>query len=120
MYSGYFSWWRDLAPLAVGAGAWAWKKWKVRGNVHWPTAQGTVWSYRFDSKVPTVVYTFYVNGHYYSGEFEAPKPKKFFIFPTDASVEERYPQGTPLLIRYNPDDPSLSVPTGLPSLLWAS
>ena len=100
---------RDLLPLAVGVSIWAWKKWRVRGNAHWPTAQATVCSYRFDAERPIVVYTFTVNGQYYSGEFEVPKSFSRW-FRKDSPVEESFPLGLMFPIRYNPEDPSLSVP----------
>jgi hypothetical protein len=106
---------RDFGPFLLGVGAWAWRKWRGRGNALWPTAQATVWSYRFDSNVPIVLYNFYVNGQYYSGEFKAAERTSFLWFGKNQPVEQRYPLGSAFPIRYKPDDPSFSVPTSLPA-----
>lgn len=115
MHAPYLTLLRDIAPLLAAGGGWAWKKWKVRGNSRWPMSQAAVWSYRFDAKVPTVVYSYYVDGQYYSGEFEVPKTKQMFSSGSALPIEQRYPQGTSFPIRYNPNNPSLSVPFDLGS-----
>jgi hypothetical protein len=69
-----------------------------------------------DAKVPIVIYTYAIDGEFYSGEFEAAKLFSFVLIPRDPPVEEMYPQGTTLPIRYNPHDPALSMPVSRHSL----
>jgi hypothetical protein len=110
VHSRYFFLLRDIIPFAVGAMAWAWKKWQTRGNSHWPTTQATVWSYRQDPKTQIIVYTYCIDGQFYSGEFDAPKPWSFKLTGRNPPVEELYPKGTMFPIHYNSENPALSVP----------
>jgi hypothetical protein len=105
------------AALAAFLG-WLWRRWKTRGNPHWPMAQATVESYRDEQGRHTVtwfiVYSYSANGEYYSGEFAAQLPWASKMFKSQDKIEnmvkQSYPRETKFPVRYKPEKPEVSVP----------
>lgn len=115
-----------LAGLAVVAGVWFVhfrSAKKAANSAGWPTVQGTVQAssvrenLETDSEgdnerafYPNVHYSYSVGGQSYTGDRIVFGGKSRFTRDTDAqAVCDRYPQGSPVAVRYNPAKPDEAV-----------
>ncbi len=98
-----------LLLIPVGAGTWAW--FRTRHAHSWPSAQGTIMSAQVKSGreaylqpwVADLVYSYVVNGEYYSGVHR-------IRTRSEHRAEERIAgwKGRMVVVRYSPHKPDLS------------
>jgi hypothetical protein len=102
---------RDVAPLAIGAGAGI-RYWiRTRQAASWPSTQGTVQGARADRSQKgrrgwacVLTYSYVANGEYYSGSYSIRSRK-------EQQAEELAVQwkGRSVAVRYSPSDSKVSV-----------
>lgn len=97
-------WYMWLAAAVLGGMRWAFNRWREGHAQSWPVTKGTIeWTWvrqegvRENQAVPEVCYSYSVNGEFFSGTYE-----------TGEENFELFPKGTPIMIHYNPEKPSVS------------
>jgi hypothetical protein len=100
-----------FAALPAGFGAtWLGRRWMLSRSTHWPVTWGTVQGYappvEGSHAVAMLLYSYSVNGDYYSGEL--PVPKRGAIRDKD-DARHLLPIGANIEVRYSPMKPHRSV-----------
>src|ERR1035437_6355834 len=103
-----------LFVIALGIAVAGLRWWKTRDHPDWPTTEGTVAGYELESpgkhSIWVVAYSYSANGTFYAGRFPAVLPRSAEWMPSRPPLEQLYPKGMKLGIRFNAQDPAVSVP----------
>lgn len=93
---------------AIGGGGWFTRKWLLSRSTHWPIVQGHVQGFipGGDESMCALLYSYSVNGEYYSGEIPILKDR---IFRSEDDVRMMLPTGSTIDVKYSPTKPERSV-----------